>query len=362
MSKYTRSIMSIMQQNAGTQDITTIDGLYAVSSSSIFNVGAINVIDEKYRKQLIVGFTKHYFMDEIGIETLALWKLALDEKLYNYGSYINSIYDNIDKEIFADYRVTKANKTSKSDTLNTNATEVTGSNTDSYSDNVSKDGKTTYTGGGSVTSAKTGSDETANTGTEELAHTGTQGTEDSNSSTVTNTGTTKNADNTIDITYDTPMGSLANMRTPGGDATGRGVEYANAQTYNYMAAAAEHDATSVQTDDTASTTTGSGDSTTTFNDTNTTTRNLSSETTYNTTDTQTRNINDETNVEDEETRTGSKNGSTTSNTTGTANTNVEAEDNAETVDYSLNWEMLYKSMPLLNKLWDVFDDLFMGIY
>ena len=54
--------------------------------------------------------------------------------------------------------------------------------------------------------------------------------------------------NGIAIQYDTPQGSLSNMRTPGGDATGQGVAYVNGQTYDYMSAATENDNTNSHED------------------------------------------------------------------------------------------------------------------
>lgn len=414
MSKYTRSIMSIMQQNANGHDITTIDGMYEVAKTALFPSDALNVISEQYQKQLIVGFTQHYFMDEIGIETLPLWKIALSEKLYNYGSYINLIYENLDKQVFADYRVTNSNKNSTNNIVGTNSTLTEGttgnsseSNTvdnDTFTENVERDYKSSVTGGGTVTNTKGGSDVVSNTGTdtiqhsgndvtsntgnEAIAHTGTQGVVDSSTQETNNTDTTKNDSNVVNIMYDTPQGSLSNMRSPGGDASGRGVSYVNNQTYNYMSGASEEDSTNVQTDDTTSSTTQSGDSTTTFNDTNTTTRNLetstqyggvdtntkdlSTTTQYGLTDTQTRNTTDGTVTDDDTYRTGSSNkestntatssGTSSSSTTGSTNTEANASDEVNATDYTLNWEMLYKSMPLLNKLWDIFDDLFMGIY
>ena len=414
MSKYTRSIMSIMQQNAGGNDITTIDGMYEVAKTALFPTDALNVISEQYQKQLIVGFTQHYFMDEIGLETLPLWKIAISEKLYNYGSYINLIYENLDKQVFADYRVTNSNKNSTNNIVGTNSNLVEGTtgnssesntvNNDTFTENIERDYNSTVTGSGNVTNAKSGSDVvsntgtdmiersgndvTANTGTESVAHTGTQGVVDSSTQETNNTGTTKNDNNSINIVYDTPQGSLSNMRTPGGDASGRGVSYANGQTYNYMSGATEEDSTNVQTDDTTSSTEQNGESTTTFNDTNTTTRNLestinygsvdtntkdlSTTTQYGLTDTQTRNTTDGTVTDDDTSRTGSSNkestntttnsGTSSTNTTGSTNTEANASDEINATDYRLNWEMLYKSMPLLNKLWDIFDDLFMGIY
>ncbi len=403
-----------MQANAGNNNITTLNGLYTVANSTLFPQDALNVISTEYRQELVTAFALHYMNDELGLETLALWKLALAEKLFNYGSYINLIYSNIDKQVFADYRVRQVNTQGTNQNTKTGTgtitdahegaseTNVTDSATHSQTVDNTESGTVAGTGtvaharGGSDTvahtgtdvNAKSGYDTVATTGTDETAHTGTQGVTGTNSSTTNNTGTTSNDRNVIQINYDTPQGSLDNMRSPGGNAKGTGVSYANGQTYNYMSSAAEVDESNVQTDNTQQATTGSDNTTTTYNDTNTRTANLQDETTYNSDDTRTVNLQDQTTYggTDTETRntldTTSKTGQTqttgtdgktgqttvednstntqTRNTTDTDN-GSHAEQTAET-DYSLNWEMLYKSMPLLNKLWDIFDDLFMCIY
>lgn len=414
MSKYTRSIRNILQANAGNNNITTLNGLYTVANSTLFPQDALNVISAEYRQELVTAFALHYMNDELGLETLALWKLALAEKLYNYGSYINLIYTNIDKQVFADYRVRQVNVQGTNQSTKTGTGTITDAHegesetnvTDSltHSQTVANSESGTVAGTGTVAHAKGGHDTVAHTGTDvnaksgydtvsttgtdETAHTGTQGVAGTNSSTTNNTGTTGNDHNVIQINYDTPQGSLDNMRSPGGNAKGTGVAYANGQTYNYMSSATEVDDSNVQTDNTQQETTGSDNTTTTYNDTNTRTANLQDETTYNSDDTRTVNLQDQTTYggTDTETRdtldTTSKTGQTqttgtdgktgqtkvednstntqTRNTTDTDN-GSHAEETAET-DYSLNWEMLYKSMPLLNKLWDVFDDLFMCIY
>lgn len=446
MSKYTRSIRTILQQNAGNNDISTISGIYNVASDVLFPTDAINVINQQYRQPLIVGFTLHYLNDEIGLETLPLWRMALSEKLYNYGSYINDIYTNLDKQVFADYRVRNVNASGSNQVIRTGTGTVTDEKDEDTTTNVTdalthsetientvhgtlagtgtitnaksgtdtvghtgtdtnaKSGTDTATHTGTDTSEKTGTDTLAQTGTDENAHTGTQGNVGTSSTDTANTGTVSNDHNVITVNSDTPMGALSNLRTPGGNAKGTGVAYADGQTYNYMSSAGEVDESNVQTDNTLQQVTGSDSSTTTFNDTNTETRNLQDQTTYDTEDTRTLDLTDRNTYNSSDTRTVALEDETTynssnletRNTTDTENktdnttksgsdgktgetvvdstvTNTQTRDTEDTengthsdtsaeTDYTFNWEMLYKSMPLLNKLWDVFDDLFMCIY
>ena len=414
MSKYTRSIRSILQANAGTTDISELTGLYSVALQTLFPTDALNVISPEYRQHLVTGFTLHYLNDEIGLETLPIWRFALAEKLYNYGDYINLIYANLDKQVFADYIVHQSTQSGQHSITKTGGGTVTDVKSDDTTTNVNdttsrsemveinesgstagtgtvadaKTGSDTASHTGTDATAKTGTDTVAKGGTDEVAHTGTQGRVSSSTQTTENTGTTGVDTNAMQISYNTPMGSLQNLRTPGGAAKGTGVNYVNSQTYNYMSAAGETDQSSVTTDNTQQDVTGSDNSTTTYNDVNTKTLDLTDETTYNSTNTktldledetvynstntQTRNTLDTTSKErtDEKTGTDTKTGRTvvendvtntqTRNTTDTdAGTNSK---NINDVDYTMNWTMLYRSMPLLNKLWDVFDDLFMCIY
>jgi len=415
MASFTQSIREILQANkTAQQDLANVNDVYDIASACLFDKMPANVISSEYRQQFITGFALHFFNEEIGYETLPLWKIALNEKIYNRGSYINKIFENLDKEIFADYRV-KQTETSgehsdtkkgagtvsnerNDDTVTTSEDNATRSELveNTLTGTVESDGTITHAKTGTDTVAKTGTDERAktgydtdtHTGTDASAHTGTQGTESSSSQETTNTGTTGTDHNLIQVQSDTPMGSLSNLRTPGGDAKGTGVTYANGQTYNYMSGAQEVDESNVQTDNTTQNVTGSESSETTFNDTTTETKNLTDKTEYHSTETETLNLQDETtyNSTDTETRDTIDTTSKTDNTQTTGTdakkgtvtvdgtvTDTQTRDTTDTdegthsetaneTDYSLNWEMLYRSMPLLNKVWEQFDDLFMLIF
>jgi len=415
MGAYTQSIREILQFNKTPQQkLTDVNDVYDLASQYLFDEMPQNVISDDYAKQFITGFTLHFMNEELGLETLPLWKIALNEKIYNSGTYINKIFENLDKEIFTNYQVknVKNEGTTSGEKLGTGtiSNEREDNRTTTTSDDVTYGGTVNTTiddtlrGTGTVTNAKTGTDTllrtgtdaNAKTGTDTLeqtgtnanAHTGTQGTTGSNEQDTDNTGTTSNDHNVIQINSDTPMGSLTNLRTPGGNAKGTGVGYANGQTYNYMSSASEVDESNVQTDNTNQHTEGSDSSTTTYNDTVTETRNLTDETTYASTDTRTLNLSDAQTYGSSNTETRNTTDTTdrsesvvkggtdsrdisssekgTVTDTETRNTSdVETgthADSTDEIDYSLNWEMLYKSMPLLNKVWEIFDDLFMLIF
>lgn len=399
MGAYTQSIREILQYNQRQNEtLTDVEDVYNISSRCIFDKMPNNVIEERYKKQFITGFTLHFMNEELGLETTSLWKVALNEKIYNSGSYINKIFNNLDKEVFADYKVKAVdndgtmsdNKTGSGTITNVKTGETTTATSDeiSFGSNVRTGGDTTLTATGTVENAKSGSDVLTRTGTDVNSKSGNDVRESSGDTTsegthgerTDNSGNTSNDHNSVQINYDTPQGSLSNMRTPGGDAKGSGVNYANNNTYNYMSAAAELDESNVQTDNTHQnvdgedrTYTESSDRTeTTYGSSDTRTLNLDDTTQYGGKNTETRNTQDITRKDETVTKGGKDERSV--NTTVGENTNDTQTrnttdvttgahtDHTDVIDYSLNWEMLYKSMPLLNKVWELFDDLFMIIF
>ena len=77
MANYTQSIREILQMNKQPgENITDIAVITSIANRTIFDGTMVNVIDEKYRNTFITGFTLHFFNDELGLETLPLWKIA----------------------------------------------------------------------------------------------------------------------------------------------------------------------------------------------------------------------------------------------------------------------------------------------
>ena len=139
-----------LQEDGYNFDITEISGIFQLFCSAFG--GALydeasenpfagmrdewNAIDERYRKFFMTAFPLHYFNDEIGLETLTLFKIALAAKLYENGDFINSILENLDKNVLTSYSVrklvndnTKASTVIKDDTTERDIA-VTGSSTD----------------------------------------------------------------------------------------------------------------------------------------------------------------------------------------------------------------------------------------
>lgn len=287
-------------------------------------------------------------------------------------------------------------------------------------DTLKRTGQSSDAHTGTNTSRNLGDETLTKTGTETNGHSSTassvtDGTIVSSggekvSETTTGGGTSKV--NTGDYTLDTPMNELQNLRetktTPAEayDATGKGITAAADSSMKYMTSAGLHDGTTVDSsnqtvsrdatlsrtqtdDDTTVTDTSSGTDTLsftnrtdtkdvdmtrtdTFNESNTKTDNLQDKTEYNSTTQATKNLTDTTTFNTNDTRTDNLQSKTEYNSENTTTNNLlTTKDNSTTKDSTndvtetsrnLNLEMVYRSMPLLNKVWEIFDELFMMLY
>lgn len=389
MSRYTQSIKSILMENKNVgEDIHNISDVCAIAKRCIFDESPMTVISSDYRDRLITGFSLHYFNDEIGLETLALFKQGISDKIFNNAEYINSIFTHLDKQVLSDYQTRTVDGESH--------------------DVITEDGTVANTG--TTGTAKSGSDTLKRSGTENLSHTGTNqqsehvddvltrsgsevttyNTHDTSSTngttnstggekyTETSSGNDTSKSNTGTFNLDTPMNNVGNLRsTLGGqpyNAEGKGIvavadskmEYlTNAQlgdgtTVGSTSGLVSHDASAshTQTSENSSTTGGktgteslgyvnrtddrdvSKTGSQTFNESNMKTNNLQDKTEYGSTETRTDNLLSTTDKE-----------TVKDGTTGT----VE-----ETKNYNL--ELIYRTIPLMSKVWDIFDELFMCIY
>ena len=445
MAQYTQSIREILQEaKTDREDLRSITDVYNIALRTLFAHAPLAVISQEYLQQFVTGFTLHFFNDELALETLPLWQIALNEKLYNSASYINAIFDNLDKQVFSEYNVEQKENTSdtiasiseemnatNNDTrdverVGSEANQRTEANENSFEGTLektgdvdhSKEGYDELVQTGNITSDESyaeqtnqgGNVETALTGTDEFEQTGERITEHGGEDTVTN-GLTVNTENKgglvtdkfngMNIQYDTPQGSLQNLRTPGGDATGTGVGYVNGQTYNYMTGASENDNTNAHEDFSKQEVKNSGDDVTKYD--STTTQSFVDAidyTRYGKTSTETRNLEDEksgakNNVQEfdksDKTEYNSSQKDIFNTTDTTSNTTTENKDIVESkatedterlvgtgenhseksganesnttssgnnTGYKMTYEMLYRSIPLLKKVWELFDDLF----
>lgn len=94
MSKYTTQVRYICENYAGLNESSDYNGVNAVIKKAIPKVFDFDypIYDLNYKSVLETKILKHYYTREIGLETVALWKLKLDTKLNEIMPYYNELY------------------------------------------------------------------------------------------------------------------------------------------------------------------------------------------------------------------------------------------------------------------------------
>ena len=164
MSKYTTEVRFICESKSGLSEskgFGSVDEVLNGSWDKIFT-SKVSFFDEEYRGVLCKKILKHYYLREIGCETVGIWLLWMNTKLEEIMPYYNKLYESARLEF------------------------------DPLKDvNYSR----TYD--------KTGSD----------IGTGSRSTEGSNSGTGESTQTNTNTSKTVDKYADTPQGALNNVES-----------------------------------------------------------------------------------------------------------------------------------------------------
>lgn len=94
MSYYTTELRYICEHYAGLDKSTGYSGVDDVIQKSIPNIFDFDfpIFDEAYRNILETKILRHYYTREIGLETVALWKLKLQTKLNEIMPFYNQLY------------------------------------------------------------------------------------------------------------------------------------------------------------------------------------------------------------------------------------------------------------------------------
>lgn len=95
MSKYTTQVRWIVEQ-ATPNFVGNWDSRIAAAAPKIFNF-SFPIWSEDYRLELEKKILRHYFTREIGMETVGLWKFALQTKLCEIMPYYNKLYETTQK-------------------------------------------------------------------------------------------------------------------------------------------------------------------------------------------------------------------------------------------------------------------------
>lgn len=145
MSKYTTQVRWIVEYYTPDFEGTINDRIVA-ALPHIFNFN-FPIYQESYRTILETKIIKHYYMKEIGLETVQLWKLFLEERLNYIMPYYNKLYKALDEEIRwnIDYDIWEDFTGNQTDVNQVNS-DVTGTHTQKTTDNLEGSGSTDSTG------------------------------------------------------------------------------------------------------------------------------------------------------------------------------------------------------------------------
>lgn len=152
MSKYTTQLRFIVEMNS--QDGFSITQRIEQALPFIFDFN-YPLWSENYKKILEKKIVMHYFNKEIGMETVGLWKLYLEERLNLIMPYYNEMYKTVSKEYewLEDIDVTE---------IYQNTRETNGTMTDTSIGKITDNGQDTTISSinenSSLTGTKTGKD------------------------------------------------------------------------------------------------------------------------------------------------------------------------------------------------------------
>lgn len=125
MSKYTTSIRNICFKLTGMSELqgNTIQEIVAAAFPLIFE-SQIPLFNEEYRTTLFSKILRHFYMREIGYETYGIWKLQINNKLYEIMPYYNQLYTSAELEIdpLGNYNLSRTLTRTGTDDTTTNGT------------------------------------------------------------------------------------------------------------------------------------------------------------------------------------------------------------------------------------------------
>ena len=192
MSKYTTEVRFICENKSGLNESkgsNDVDTIIANSWDKIFTT-KVSFFDEEYRSVLCQKILKHYYLREIGSETVGVWTLWMNTRLEEIMPYYNQLYKSalINFNPMHDVDVTRTHK------LNVEGIkEENGTRNDVSKGNATNDENIETNVTNNDTAETTGNRTTNNTGKN-----------------TTNT-TNKSDDTKKDLYSDTPQGAITGL-------------------------------------------------------------------------------------------------------------------------------------------------------
>ena len=96
MAKYTTLVRTVCEEKADLDESVGFNSVDTVLNSSWNKIFTTNCtfFDNNYRSVLCKKILKHYYMREIGAETVGLWMLWMNTKLEEIMPYYNKLYES----------------------------------------------------------------------------------------------------------------------------------------------------------------------------------------------------------------------------------------------------------------------------
>lgn len=155
MSKYTTEVRYICEECIGlnySEGYFSVDNIISLAREKIFDF-EYPIFDQNYKSVLETKILKHFYMREIGAETVGLWKLWLNRKMNEIMPYYNQLYKSelfefnpmYDVDVIREHKGTKVGSKNdvgeSNDTSNDNGAYMTAesgnnsvNNLDAYAD------------------------------------------------------------------------------------------------------------------------------------------------------------------------------------------------------------------------------------
>lgn len=158
MSVYTTQVRYICEVAAGyteSQPLSKVDEIITTAAPKVF-LGNWPIFDEEYRLSLEKKILRSYYMEEIGLETTALWQFRLDSKLCEIMPLYNQLYKSelLEFNPLYDVDLTRqrmTNGTRKSESSGTGINTAKSTSTSSGSSSESETNKYSDTPQGGLT-------------------------------------------------------------------------------------------------------------------------------------------------------------------------------------------------------------------
>lgn len=151
MSKYTTEVRFICETKSGLEEskgASSVDEVIANSWNKIFT-SKVPFFDEAYRSILCQKILKHYYLREIGAETVGIWLLWMNTKLEEIMPYYNQLYESA-KIKFNPMQDVNLSRTHNRTVNGTTTDDETRTNTTSDTRTIKSDGTTKVTNNGTT--------------------------------------------------------------------------------------------------------------------------------------------------------------------------------------------------------------------